>query len=69
MMEEQVRRGREEIKLCKETEVRVKDALGNLGKDLEFPEVEGVKKSKRERDKVGEDRRVWETLEIEVGRT
>lgn len=68
MMEEQVRRGREEIRLCKETEVKVREALQDLGKDVEVADVELRKKRKRDRDKIGEERRIWEMLEREVGR-
>jgi len=67
MMEEQVRQGREEIRICRETEERVREALRNLGKDPEVAEVEGRRKRKREREKAWEERRVWEMLEREVG--
>jgi len=67
MMEEQVRQGREEIRICRETEERVREALGSLGKDLEVAGVEGGRKRKRERGKAWEERRVWEMLEREVG--
>ena len=68
MMEEQVRRGREEIRVCRETEERVREALGNLDKGMEITEVEVGKKRKRERGKAGEERRVWEVLEREIER-
>jgi mediator of RNA polymerase II transcription subunit 7 len=67
MMEEQVRQGREEIRICRETEERVREALGSLDKDLEVAGVEGGRKRKRERGKAWEERRVWEMLEREVG--
>lgn len=67
MMEEQVRQGREEIRICRETEERVREALGSLGKDLEVAEVEEGRKRKREPGKAREQRRVWEMLEREIG--
>lgn len=67
MMEEQVRRGREEIRVCRETEERIREALGGLGKEMDVADMEGGKKRKRERGKAWEERRVWEILEREVG--
>ena len=68
LMEEQVRRGREEIRLCKETEARVKEALNGLSKDVDVVEIDLGRKRKRKRDKDWEDRRVWEMLHREVGK-
>lgn len=72
MMEEQIRRGREEITIFRETEEKVKLALGNLAKGLQWEEEGLGRKRKREmkRDKnnAEEDRRIWEMLEREVGR-
>ena len=76
MMEEQVRRGREEIKLCEETEVKVRDVLSGLGKAAEEPEVKeeasmqrqaGRGKRKLEAKREDENRRIWRSLDKEFG--
>ena len=76
MMEEQVRRGREEIRLCEETKVKVRDVLSGLGKVTEEPEVKekafverqvGRGKRKLEAKREDENRRVWRFLDKEIG--
>ena len=75
MMEEQIRKGREEIRLCAEAKTKVEEVLKGLGK------VEGAsdgsawkagkalarEKRKREADKEVIDRQIWRCLEKEVG--
>ena len=76
MMEEQVRRGREEIRLCEETKVKVQDVLSGLGKVAEEPEIKekasverqaGRGKRKLEVKREDENRRVWQCLNRELG--
>ena len=63
-----MRRGREEIRLCKETGLRVKEALKGLSKDVDVVEVDLGRKRKRKRDKDWEDRKVWEMLHRDVAK-
>lgn len=68
MMEEQVRRGREEIKACKETGERVKEALSTLGDEAMKQVDQDTMVGKRKWEAEAEDKRLWKTLEREVGR-
>ena len=75
MMEEQIRKGREEIKICGEAKSKIKQVLQGLGKvdrGLEGKETASVErqvgnKRKREISTEEEDRRVWELLRKEIG--
>ena len=78
MMEEQVRRGREEIKICEEAKERVRDVLMGLGTVVEEANREekdaGQRKSttgKRKRDigREAQNRRLWSYLNGENGRS
>ncbi|CAF9937259.1 MAG: Mediator of RNA polymerase II transcription subunit 7 [Heterodermia speciosa] len=75
MMEEQIRKGREEIKICDEAKTKIKQVLSGLGKadrELEGKGTASVErqagnKRKREVSTEEEDRRVWELLRKEIG--
>ena len=74
LMEEQIRKGREEIKICDEAKVKIKQALGGLGrldqevegKETALIERQAGNKRKREVSRE-EDRRIWELLRKEIG--
>lgn len=68
MMEEQVRRGREEIRTCRETGQRVKEALNALGEEAISQVDQEPRTEKTKCEAVAEDKRLWRTLEMEVGR-
>lgn len=70
MMEDQVRRGREEIKSCRETGERVKEVLNALGEDAvkQGDQETMVRNRKWEVGVEAEDKRLWKTLEREVGK-
>ncbi|KAL8791701.1 MAG: hypothetical protein Q9195_005708 [Heterodermia aff. obscurata] len=70
MMEEQIRKGREEIRICDEAKTKIRQVLGGLGKadrESEGQETASVerqarRKRKRKVSTEEEDRRVWELL-------
>lgn len=74
MMEEQIKKGKEEIKICGDTRDKVRDVLGSLDKvgesmkerDTGSIERQGERKRKREAMKENENRRVWDCLEKEL---
>ncbi|KAG7007618.1 mediator of RNA polymerase II transcription subunit 7 [Physcia stellaris] len=70
MMEEQIRKGREEIRICGDARSKVKEVLGSLDKvnaEVHVKETEVVydqrRKRKREALRENEDRRLWSYLE------
>ena len=80
MMEEQISKGREEIRLCAEAGTRVREVLRGLGKadveaksdaegkDKEVGAGKGTGKRKREDEKEFEDLKDWGSIEQEAGR-
>ncbi|KAL8827916.1 MAG: hypothetical protein Q9191_002895 [Dirinaria sp. TL-2023a] len=68
MMEEQVRRGREEIQTCRETGERVKEALITLGEEALKQVDQEMMVEKRKWEAEAEDKRLWKTLKREIGR-
>ena len=74
MMEEQIRKGREEIRICGDARNKVKEVLGGLDKvnaedHMKDKEVihDQRRKRKREALRENEDRRLWSSLESQVG--
>ena len=77
MMEEQIRKGREEIKICDEAKTKIKQVLRGLekvdqeqeGEETALGKRQAGNKRKRDVSAEEEDRRVWELLrrEIETG--
>ena len=73
-MEEQIKKGKEEIKTCGDARDKVREVLGSLDKvgenmkerDTGSTESQGRGKRKREAMRETENRRVWDCLEKEL---